>query len=108
MLMKLVVNAIAFYVVGYLVPGMMLDSWQALVVVSVVWGLITMILRPILVFLTLPINVLSMGLFTFVLNALLILLTANLVEGFEVRGFGVALLAALLLSLVNMVLKAID
>ena len=104
MLMNLVVNAIAFYVVGYLVPGMILEGWQALLVVSVVWGLITMFVKPVLSFLTLPINVLSLGLFSFILNALLLMFTASLVPGFGVESFWLALLASLFLSLVNAVL----
>ena len=104
MLIPLLVNAIAFYVTAYLVPGVSIAGWQALLVVSVVWGILAILVRPILLILTLPINILTLGLFTFVINALLLLLTSRLVPGFAVSGFGAALLAAVVLALVNLVL----
>lgn len=107
MLVSLVVNAIAFYVVAYLIPGVEITGWEALLVVAVVWGIMAMLVRPLLVLLTLPVNVATLGLFTFVINALLLMLTAKLVPGFEIVSFWVALLAAVMLSLVNMVLSRI-
>lgn len=105
MLAKLLINAIAFYVVAYLVPGVTIASWQALLVVAIVWALLSIIVKPILVLLTLPINILTLGLFTFVINAFLILLMASVVRGFSVDGFGTALLAAVILSLISIVLS---
>ncbi len=107
MLTSLVVNAIAFYVVAYLVPGVTIVGWEALLVVAVVWGVLSILLKPILILLTLPINILTLGLFTFVINALLITLMSRLVAGFRVEGFGTALLAAVVLALVNLVLNRI-
>jgi len=103
----LVLNAIAFYVVSYLVPGVTIAGWQALLVVSVVWGILSILVKPILLLLTLPINILTLGLFTFVINALLIMLMSRLVLGFSVAGFGTALIAAIVLALVNLVLHRI-
>ena len=105
MVLKLVMNAVAFYIVAYLVPGISIAGWQALIVISVVWGVLSMLLKPILVLLTLPINIMTLGLFTFVINAFLILLMSRVVPGFSVSGFGVALLAAVVLALVNLVLN---
>ncbi|MEK7063974.1 MAG: phage holin family protein [Patescibacteria group bacterium] len=107
MLMTLVINALAFYVVAYLVPGVTIAGWGALVVIAVVWGVLSILLKPILILLTLPINILTLGLFTFVINALLITLMSRLVAGFRVEGFGTALLAAVVLALVNLVLNRI-
>lgn len=107
MLAGLVVNAIAFYVVAYLVPGVEIVGWGALLVVAVVWGVMAMLVRPLLMLLTLPVNVATLGLFTFVINALLLMLTARLVPGFEIASFWVAMLAAVVLSLVNLVLSRI-
>jgi len=104
MLTQLVVNALAFYVTSYLVPGVTISGWTALLVISVVWGGLTMILKPILIILTLPVNVLTLGLFTFVINAFLIMVMSNFVDGFKVDGFMTALIAAVVLSLVNVVL----
>lgn len=107
MLLKLVLNAIAFYVVSYLVPGVQIAGLEALIVVSIVWGILSVLVRPILILLTLPINIVTLGLFTFVINALLMLLMAKIVPGFAVNGFGTALIASVVLSLVNIVLGAI-
>lgn len=107
MLMNLIVNALAFYITAYLVPGVKIADFQALVVVAFVWGLLTLVLKPVLVLLTLPVNFMTLGLFTFVINAGLIMLMSSLVRGFGVESFGVALIAAVVLSLVNLVLSKI-
>ena len=104
-LTTLVLNALAFYVVAYLVPGVTIAGWQALLVVAVVWGVLAILLKPILILLTLPINILTLGVFTFVINALLIMLMSRLVVGFKVEGFTTALLAAIVLALVNLILN---
>lgn len=101
----LLVNVLAFYVVAYLVPGVVISGWESLLVVSIVWGILSILLKPVLILLTLPINIMTLGLFTFVINGSLILLMGNIVEGFVVDGFGTALLAAVVLSLVNMLLS---
>ena len=102
--MQLLISALAFYVTAYLVPGFVIGGLATLVVISIIWGILTLIIRPILILLTLPINFLTLGLFTFVINALLLMLMAKIVPGFSISGFGTALLAAIVLSLVNMFL----
>ena len=104
MLINLVVNAIAFYVTAYVVPGMKIAGWQPLIVISVVWAVLAALVRPILIIFTLPINILTLGLFTFVINALLIMAMGRFVPGFEVANFTTALIAAVVLAVVNMVL----
>ena len=106
--MSLVVNAIAFYVTAYLVPGVTIAGWSALLVVSIVWGILSILLKPVLILLTLPINILTLGLFTFVINAMLIMLMSNLVRGFSVASFGTALVAAIVLALVSLVLNKLS
>lgn len=101
MIMQLVINALAFYVTAYIVPGFTISGWQTLLVMSIVWGILTLIIRPILLLLTLPITIITLGLFTFVINAGLLLLTSNIVPGFRIDGFGTALLAAVVLAIVN-------
>ena len=100
MIIRLILNAIAFYIVAYLVPGI-----EALAVVAVVWGVLSVLVKPVLVLLTLPINLLSLGLFSFVINAGLLLLMARLVSGFSVDGWWKALVGAVVLALVNLVLN---
>ncbi|MFA6184981.1 MAG: phage holin family protein [Candidatus Shapirobacteria bacterium] len=105
MIIQLLISTVAFYVTAYLIPGFVVSGLATLIVVSIVWGILTLIIRPILILLTLPINFLTLGLFTFVINALLLMLMTKIVPGFSISGFGTALLAAIVLSLVNMFLS---
>jgi len=107
MFIQLLINAIAFYVTAYIVPGFTIGGWQTLLVMSIVWGILTVLIKPILLILTLPINILTLGLFTFVINAVLLLLTSSIVPGFRIDGFGVALLAAIVLTIISGFLSAI-
>lgn len=104
MLIQLVINALGFFFTAKIVPGVKIDGWETLAVVAVVWGVLSVILRPVLVLLTLPVNFLTLGLFTFVINAGLIMLMSQIVPGFSVKNFGTALLSAIVLSLLNVVL----
>ncbi|MBU1071489.1 phage holin family protein [Patescibacteria group bacterium] len=104
MIGKLLISAVAFYVTAYLLPGVVISGWSSLLVVSVVWGILAMLVRPLLILLTLPVNIMTLGLFTLVINGVLVLMTAKLVDGFSVDGFGTAVLAAILLSIINMIL----
>jgi len=101
MFIQLFINALAFYITSYIIPGMVIGGWQTLLVIAVVWGILTVVIKPILVILTLPINILTLGLFTFVINAILLLMMSNIVPGFHITGFGTALLAAIVLTIVN-------
>jgi putative membrane protein len=94
-------SAIAILVTAYIVRGVRVDSFTTALVVAVVLGIVNAILKPILVLLTLPITILTLGLFMFVINALLILLVTQVVPGFKVDGFWTALIFSLILSLVN-------
>ncbi|MDP3953488.1 MAG: phage holin family protein [bacterium] len=89
---------------AYLLPGVTVDGFLAALVAALVLGLVNAILKPILVLLTLPINILTLGLFTLVINATLVMLTAYIVPGFAVAGFLWALLFGLILSVVSMIL----
>ncbi len=84
-----------------LTPGIKVASFSAALIAALVLGLINLIIRPVILFFTLPINILTLGLFTFIINASLILLTAHLVSGFEVKNFWWALLLSLVISAVN-------
>lgn len=102
--MQLLVNALGFFITAKIVPGLVIQNWETLGVVAVVWGVLSIILKPILILLTLPVNFLTLGLFTFVINAGLIMLMSSIVPGFGVKNFGTALLSAVVLSLLNVVL----
>jgi len=102
--MQLIVNALGFFVIAKIVPGIKIEDWGTLGVVAIVWGVLSVILKPILIVLTLPVNFMTLGLFTFVINAGLILLMGQIVPGFGVKGFSTALLGAIVLALLNIVL----
>lgn len=100
-----VLSALAVVITAYLLPGIVIKSFFVALIVAVVLGFLNTIIRPILIVLTLPVNILTLGLFTFVINAGLVMLTSNLVWGFRVNGFWWALLFSLVLWLVNTVLN---
>lgn len=101
LLINLLIGGLAVFVTAYILPGVKVDSFVTAIIVSVILGIVNAILKPILVILTLPINILSLGLFTFVINAILILLVSSLVPGFFVANFLWALIFSLVLSIVS-------
>ena len=103
-LAHLVVVAIALWVATYLIPGVVVANYTALAIGALVLGLVNALVRPVLVLLTLPITVLTLGLFYLVVNGVAFGLAAALVPGFSVASFGTAILGALVVSLVSWVL----
>lgn len=104
LLVHWLINTVAVLIVAYVLPGVqVVDIWTAFVV-AVILGIANTIVKPVLVVLTLPITMLTLGLFVLVINAVLVLLVSSFVPGFTVTGFWVALLFSLVLSLVNGVL----
>lgn len=101
LLINLLIGGLAVFVTAYILPGVKVDSFVTAIIVSVILGIVNAILKPILIILTLPINILSLGLFTFVINAILILLVSVLVPGFFVANFLWALIFSLVLSIVS-------
>lgn len=98
------VNALLFLVVAAILPDSIhIAGIGTALVVAILWGLLSMTLKPILIILTLPVNILSLGLFTFVINAFLFWFLARIVQGFEVDGFGAAFLGALILSALHLI-----
>ncbi len=103
-LLNLIVSGIAVLISAYLIPGVHIENFFVAIVVAVVLGLVNTVIRPIVLLLTLPINLVTLGLFSFVITALMVLLTAMIVPGFEISGFVAALLFGIVLSLVNWLL----
>lgn len=99
------VNAVALLVTSELVHGIEADTVEAIVVAAALLGIVNAFIRPILLVLTLPLNILTLGLFTFVVNGLLLQLVASAVKGFTVAGFGPAVLGALVLSVVSSIIN---
>lgn len=106
-LIHVLATAAALIILTRVMPGISVDGWYAAVVVALVWGLIGLTIRPLLGLLTLPINIITFGLFSFVLNALLFWFVASIIQGFEVAGFVPALLASAVLALVAFAVNAL-
>ena len=105
LLLKWLVNTIALFVVVNVVAGISVERWQTMLVGALALGLLNAFFRPILLLLTLPVNVLTLGLFTLVINGLIFYLAAMLVKGFYVAGFWNAFVAALVFSIVSFLLN---
>lgn len=103
LLARWAVNAAALLLVAYLYPGVSVESFFAALIAALVLGLVNAVIRPILVILTLPATILTLGLFIFVINALLFWLVAEIVQGFTVTGFGAALLGSILYSVITLI-----
>ena len=98
--------ACALLLVAYLYPGVQVQSFTSALIAAFVIGLFNMVLRPVLVVLTLPVTLVTLGLFLFVINALLFWAAASVLEGFHVNGFGAALLGSLIYSAIMLVVDA--
>ncbi len=103
---KWLLSATALLAVTYLYSGVEIKSFPAALIAALVIGVFNTILRPILVILTLPVTVLTLGLFLFVINALMFWAAAGILDGFHVRGFGAALLGSLIYSALGLIIDS--
>lgn len=101
LLIALIVNIIAVLVTSYILPGIHLRSGWTALWVAIVLGIINAIIRPIIFILTLPINILTLGLFSFVIMGILVYIVAWLVPGFRIDNFGWAILFGLIVAIIN-------
>lgn len=105
LILRFVVIVLALAVTSQIVPGFEARGLWGLLVAAFILGVLNAVIRPFLILLTLPINLLTLGLFTFVINAALLGLTAWLVRDFDISGFGPALLGAVVLAIVSALLN---
>ncbi len=98
-----ILNALALLAVAYLLPGIHVDGFIGALLAALVLGLINALIRPLLILLTLPITVLTLGLFILVINGLLFWFVGSVLQGFEVGGFWVGVMGALLYSILSSV-----
>lgn len=103
-LMRIIVTSVIAFGLSYILSGVRIDSFWAAIVLAIVLAILDAIVKPLLVFLTLPLTLVTLGLFLFVINAVIILLADNLIDGFRVDGFWWALLFSLLLSIATAIL----
>jgi putative membrane protein len=99
--------ATSVMIAAYLIPGVTINSFFSALFVALFLGIINILIRPVLILITLPINILTLGLFTFAINAILVLLASSVIKGFEVGGFWTAMFFSIVLSIVNYVLNGL-
>ena len=107
MLLRWLISALTLIGIGYLIEGINIESFYIAIITALILGLVNAVIRPILVILTLPINIISLGLFVFVINAILFWFVASFIQGFEVAGFIPAFFGALIMSVVGMLSNAL-
>lgn len=104
-LLRLIVLAAGIFLAAYLVPGVTVDGYGPAIKAALLLGVMNLIAKPVLIVFTLPINILTLGLFTFVLNAIILWFVGYAITGFVVAGFFPALLGAIVISLLSIVLN---
>lgn len=106
-LLRLLLNGVAVLIAAWLIPGLHITSPATAIVAGIVLGLINAVIRPVLILLTLPLTLVTLGLFIFVVNAVCLALAAWVVPGFTISGFGAAFAGALVTSVVSWLLSAL-
>ena len=105
-ILKWLLSAVALLAVAYLYSGVHVNSFGSALIAAAVIGLLNMVVRPVLVVLTLPVTIVTLGLFLFVINALLFWAASGLLSGFQVSGFVAALIGSLIYSLLGVIIEA--
>ncbi|RJQ25971.1 phage holin family protein [Candidatus Parcubacteria bacterium] len=108
MFLYIVLNSLAVFIVSQILPGVRVENFVTAIFVAIALGIINTFIKPIILFFTLPLNILTLGLFTFVINALLVVLVSNFIQGFFVEDFLNALLFSLLVSVTVSVLNTLS
>ena len=104
-IIRLVLLSFALILVAWMVPGISIDGFIAAFIAAIVIGMINLFIKPLVMILTIPINLLTLGLFTFVINALLFWLAGSIVPGFQVEGFLPALMGSIFLSFLSVIIN---
>jgi putative membrane protein len=104
LLLKWLIMATSIVISAYLIPGVYISGFFTALWVALFLGIVNVLVRPILILITLPINILTLGLFTFVINAVLVLLASSMINGFHVKGFWIAMLFSMVMSIINYLL----
>ena len=107
LIIRLLLNALAVFVLAYVLNGVSVDGYTSAIIVAIVLSILNVLVKPILVLLTLPVTILTLGLFLLVINALMILLADKLIDGFGVASFWTAVLFSILLSILQSVLQSL-
>jgi putative membrane protein len=105
LLAELIVRTFVLIITAYIVPGFKIGSLLSALILAVVLSILNTILKPILTFLTLPATIITLGLFTFVINAILLIIAAKIVPGFEISSFWSAIVASVVIAVVSGILN---
>lgn len=105
MIARLILSTVAVWISAYLMDSVTIEPWWVTLIVAVVLGGINAVVRPVVKFFSFPITVLTLGLFSLVINGLMVLLCAYFIEGFKVDGLGAAILFSIILAVINWVLN---
>lgn len=103
-IVRLLVSTIAVVLSAYILPGVTVDSFMTAIIVAIIISLLNVLVKPVLIILTIPFTVFTLGLFLLVINAIIILMTDWIIDGFVVNGFWYALLFSIVLSIINSLL----
>ncbi|MEJ1222628.1 phage holin family protein [Sediminicola sp. 1XM1-17] len=107
LILRILLSALAVVILAKILPGISVDTYTTAIIVAIVLSILNFIVKPILVILTLPITILTLGLFLLIINAIIILLADNLISGFDVSNIWWALLFSLLLSFLQSILYSL-
>jgi len=107
LIIRLLLNALAVVILAKVLTGVHVDSYVTAIIVAIVLALLNLLVKPILVIFTLPATILTLGLFLFVINALIILLADKLIDGFTVDNFWIAMLFSILLTILQSILQSL-
>lgn len=107
LLVRWILFALAIIFVAWLVPGIEVENFQSAMLVTIIIALINIFIRPLIVFITLPINILTLGIFTLVINALLLMLAGYLAPGVDVEGFLSAFIGSVVLAFLGLIINMV-
>ncbi len=107
LILRWLVSAVTLMLVAYYIPGIVVENFYAAAIAAIILGLINALIRPLLILFTLPINILTLGLFTLVINALMFWLASSIVKGFYVMGFWPAFWGALIMWLASWLVSSL-
>jgi len=108
LLLRWILNTLILILVAKLTPGIEFTSFWAALIASLVLGLLNALIKPLIILLTLPINILTLGLFTLIINALMFWLASSIVRGFEITNFTSAFIGALIYSVIVMIVNYLE
>lgn len=106
-LLDLLIRALVLLLTAYLLPGFRIDTYTTAVIVALVLAILNILVKPLLVILTLPITILTLGVFYFVINAILLIIASKLITGFKIDSFATAVIASIIISIISALLNTL-